>query len=374
MVFCCPIMFLKLKQVIIVALVLFTSFQVKAQTDWPTPEVKDMYDQARDFLSKGYLQQAIITYQHAIQLAPDKLVLYRDLGKAYYLSGNYKDAQATLEPILKSNEADDQTYQVMASCLKAENDTKKAKTILERGIAHFPHSGILYHDLGKIYDDGNEEVYALQTWLDGIEKDPAYHVNYYEAARTYMNTDKIVWAIIYGEIFVNIEQQTPRSNETRKMLVDAYTKLFYNISTGNVPKFGQVKSLDEAHSFEEAVKNTLLKLSPIISDGINTENLIMVRTRFLMDWYAQYADRYPFTLFTYQDNMLRNGFFDIYNEWLFAKAQNEQEYTAWNKFHEGAMTQFEAWKAQHPFKPVADDFYNNKKVEDIFTKPKKKKE
>jgi len=342
------------------------------ESSWPSPEVEDMYKQGREYLMAGNFQQAIITFQQGIQLAPNQLVLYRDLGKAYYLAGDYKNAQATLEPILKSDQADDISFQTMAASQAAVGDKKKAKSTLQKGLERFPNSGILYHDMGKLYEANNEFVYALQTWLDGIHKDPAYHINYYEAARMYMDTKKVVWAIIYAEIFVNIERQTPRTDEMKSMLFDAYKQLYTTMPVTAVPKFGKKKAeTDKDDNFEDAVRNTFMRLAPVVSDGINTENLTMLRTRFLMDWDFRYAQKYPFSLFYYQDELIRSGNFDIYNEWLFGKADNEQEFEAWKKFHTEAMPQFDKWAAEHPIQPIAADFYNDMKVEDIFSKKKK---
>jgi Tfp pilus assembly protein PilF len=345
-----------------------------AQTKWPSPEVEQMYNQARDYLSQGNMQQAIVTYQQAIRIAPDQMVLYRDLGKAYFLSGNYKDAQSTLEPLLKSNEADDQSFQVMAACQVAAGEKRKAKSTIQNGLSQFPNSGLLYHELGKIYEEDGEMVYALQTWLDGIHKDPLYHVNYYEAARTYANTNKPVWVILYGETFVNMERHTPRSDDMRGMILEAYAKLFNSITSGDIPKFGKAKKTTDANNFEDAVRNIYLNLAPVVSDGITTENLTMLRTRFLMEWFAQYGNKYPLSLFTYQDNMLRNGYFEIYNEWLFGRADNAQEFEAWNQFHKGDISRYETWAQQHRLQPQPKDFYNDMQVDNIFLRKKKEKE
>lgn len=342
------------------------------ESSWPSPEVEDMYKQGREYLMAGNFQQAIITFQQGIQLAPNQLVLYRDLGKAYYLAGDYKNAQATLEPILKSEQADDISFQTMAASQAAVGEKKKAKSTLQKGLERFPNSGILYHDMGKLYEAENELVYALQTWLDGIHKDPTYHINYYEAARMYMDTKKVVWAIVYAEIFVNIERQTPRSDEMKSMLFEAYKQLYTTMPVGAIPKFGKKKEeADKDNNFEEAVRSTYMRLAPVVSDGITTENLTMLRTRFLMDWDLRYAQKYPFSLFYYQDELIRSGNFDIYNEWLFGKADNEQEFEAWKKFHAEAMPKFEKWAAEHPIQPIAADFYNDMKVDDIFSKKKK---
>jgi len=341
-----------------------------AQTTWPTPEVESLYKQAREYHSQGNLRQAIVRYQQAIQIAPDVVLLHRELAHAYYLAQGYDDAIATLEPIIQQKQADAETYKIMAQCLVAVNQTKKAKKLLSDAIVAMPESGPLYHQMGLMYENDNEMVYALETWLDGIEKDPAYHLNYHEAARAYMESDKPVWAIIYGEIFINLEQQTKRAYDTRALLLEAYKQLFTSLATGNVPKYGKVAAKTGASGFEEEVYNTYIRLSPVVSDGYTTENLVMLRTRFIMDWTLQNASKYPFALFARHDDMIRNGLFDTYNQWLFGRVENKQQYDAWTKFHPDAIKNLEIWLSRNPFRPADREFYNKKQVDGIFRKEK----
>ncbi|MBL7717394.1 MAG: tetratricopeptide repeat protein [Flavipsychrobacter sp.] len=344
-----------------------------AQSGWPSPEVEQMYNTARGYLTNGKLQQAIVTYRQAIQLAPGQMVLHRDLGRAYYLSGNSQQAEEILEPILKSGEADEQTYQVMASIEGGNGDKKKARATLQKGLVAYPQSGILHHQLGVMYEEQDEPEQALTAWLNGMQRDPAYHLNYYEAARMYMNTDKPLWAILYGEVFVNLEQFTPRSQETRAMLLAAYKKIFYTVPSGDLPRYSKNARVETITSFEAAATATLTRLSPVVSDGVNTENLIMLRTRFIMDWMANNAARYPHSLFSFHDRMLREGYFDAYNQWLFAKADNPAEFEAWQKFHEKAMPAFNSWLQQNKYKPSSSDFYNEKLVKGLFDQKKNNK-
>lgn len=337
-----------------------------AQT-WPSPEVEQMYKQATEQLSKGYLQQAILTYKQLIPLAPDQIVLYRDLGKAYYLTQDYVQAYKTLEPLIKSDDADAQSYQIMAASLKASGEKKKTRSILLKGIDRFPRSGLLYHDLGLFYEDDNDMPKALEAWLTGIEVKPSYHLNYYEAARAYAQSDKPIWTILYGEVFVNMELRTPRSEETRKMVFDAYRKL-YSTVPADVMAYGKTQDRDVILPFEETVLDIYMKLAPVVSDGITAENLTQLRTRFIMDWFTQNNGvRYPYNMFSYQDSMIRYGYYEIYNEWLFGKAENEQLYEAWNRYHVGDMEDLDVWFREHPFRPLNSDFYNDKKVDRIFT-------
>jgi tetratricopeptide (TPR) repeat protein len=337
---------------------------------WPSPEVEQMYNKARELHQAGNLRQAITLYQQTIQLAPTVMVVHRELGKAYSLAGAYEEAEKTLEPIIKSGDGDEQSYQALGACYAALKEKKKAKNIFEKGIERYPHSGILFHEWGKMYDDDNDQEEALTIWLRGIEADPAYHLNYYDAARTYMYTSKPVWAVLYGEIFINMEQQTPRANETRTMLLKAYGRLFRSVAITNLPKYDKKNEAGATNSgFEEAVFSTFSKLSPVVSDGITTENLTMLRTRFIMDWHHQkYYEKYPFTLFSRHSEMIRDGYFDIYNQWLFGKAENAQMFEAWNKFHADAMPDMEEWLKDNPFRATAADAYNTKEVKDIFLK------
>ena len=296
-------------------------------------------------------------------------MLHRELAQAYYVAKGYEEALATLEPIVKQGKADAETYKIMGQSYMAMKDSKRAQKILRDGLTALPEAGTLYHQMGLMYEENGEQVYALETWLDGIQKDPGYHLNYYEAARTYMNTNKYVWAVLYGEMFVNIEQQTRRANDTRAMMLEAYRKMFSTLATGDIPKYGSGKKQGPAN-FEQAVYDTYMKLSPIMSDGISTENLTMLRIRFIMDWTANYADKYPFSLFARNDDMIRSGYFDIYNQWLFGKAENAQQYEAWSKFHAEALPGLQTWLDRNRYIPVEKDFYNDKIVEGIFEKKK----
>jgi tetratricopeptide (TPR) repeat protein len=352
---------------------LLMHLQVAAQnTDtWPSPEVEQIYRQACTYLAAGDLSNAVVTYKQTILLAPDKMVLYRDLGQCYYLQGNYKDAEQALQPLLNNKDADAQTYQLMAACYTAEDKKKEAKAILQTGFEKFPNSGLLYHEQGNLLTAEKKEADALLSWLAGIEKDPAYRMNYYEAARTYLNTDRVLWGLLYGEIFVNMERETTRSLEMRKMMMAGYKKMFDNLVPKAVPQFGKAADSVAVTSFKDAIDDINKKLTPVVSDGITVENLTMVRTRFIIDW-SKLASKYPFTLFAYQDTLLKYGYFDVYNEWLFGKAESEKEYQSWTKFHDKDMEKLKKYFQAHPLQVAPSDFYNDKNMDGLFDKKKEK--
>ena len=341
---------------------------------WPGPEAENMYNTARTHLSAGQYQQAITAYLQAVYLAPDEKILYRDLGQAYYLSGNYKEADRIIGSLIDRNQADDLSYSIASQSKWAQKEDKDARKLLEKGLDKYPNSGMLYHELGRRADSDKKDEEALLFWLQGIQKDPDYRVNYYDAARAYMRTSKLVWAILYAETFINLERVTPRAAEARKMLLAAYERFFKTPPVTRAPIFGtNAGEGNAANTFEEAVQETLLRQASVVADGYNTENLTMLRARFITDWNHSYATLFPYALFKMQDVLLRTGHFDAYNQWLFTRAINEGEYKAWTVFNKDAIPAYEDWATQNPLLPQATETYNTKKVKDIFLKTGKQK-
>jgi tetratricopeptide (TPR) repeat protein len=326
-----------------------------AQDDWPSPEVAQMYRHAQNYMAMGNYKDAIITYRQAIVLAPAKFVLYKELGRALYLSGNFKDAAQVLQSSTEKPEADAECFQILSESLEQENELKKAHHALKTGLERFPASGMLYQASGKLlYDEKSPEA-ALNAWLDGISKKPAFAGNYCDAAKWYLAKDDVMWGLIYGEIYLDISGDSNSCDTMKKMLFAGYKKMFDKIAdmTGTSKQ-------KMTGTFESSIRDVYLSLTPVISDGITTENLTMVRTRFIMDWLSKYGKTYPFSLFSYQDYLLRNGLFDIYNEWLFGKAESMTEYKAWQEFHPEEMDIFLRKKKEHLLQPMAGDFYNER--------------
>jgi tetratricopeptide (TPR) repeat protein len=341
-------------------------------TGWPSPEVEQLYRQGHNLLTQGNFRQAEVSLRQALQLAPQVPEVRRDLAQAYQLGGKPAEALDVLKPILENGRADVLGYLVASRAYTAQRKTGKSFKILEQGLEQHPNSGILYHELGLQHERQANPTAALKAWLQGITQDPAFRTNYYDAARMYVYTDKVVWTIIYGEMFVNMEQVTPRANETRKMLLAAYKRLYFAPEPKKRKAFwkrASVESDAEPSDFEQAVRHTLMQLAPLVSDGVSAENLTMLRTRFMMEWHQRGYDRqYPFGLFGYMDALLREGYFDAYNQWLFGRAENEQQYQAWNRFHEGAMNNFVQWQKAHPMPIRTGEQYNDRVVKGIFPK------
>ena len=337
---------------------------IYAQDSQQSPETEQMMNNARQFLQRGNLKDAITTYKQAIVLVPGKTILYEQLGNALYLNGTFKEAEGVLQQATANADCGEESYRLLAASREQLGNKKGAKIALNKGISRFPSSGSLYNELGNEYSSEQKEEQALNAWIDGIAKAPAFADNYYKAASLYLSSNRPLWGLLYGEIFLYMAHDATEDDSLKKRMYAGYRTLFDNIGTN------QKQQVKNRNSFEEAVLATYSQLTPVISDGVSTENLTMVRTRFLMDWFTAYGKKYPFSLFTYQDELIRGGHFDLSNQWLFGKAESERDNAAWNLFHEGDMSRYNKWQAAHRLAPEATDAYNDKDMNGLFNKMK----
>ncbi len=355
-----------LKKSFLQCIFLFASASVVAQQTWPSPEVAQMYRHAQEYSSLGNIKDAIIVYKQAILLAPGETILYKGFARALYAEGNFSEAEQTLNPLLAKHVADTGCYLLLAECQAAQKEMKAAKNTIKKGLLQFPGSGALYNERGKIYNADADSAAALTAWLDGIQKDPTFAENYHHAALAYLASQSIDWGLLYGEMYLDMQRDNTTGDEAlKKKIFIAYKTMFDNIAAHEVTSYGKVETRGNAATFLDAVRQVYTSLTPVVSDGITTENLVMARTRFLMDWFAGYDNRYPFSLFRYMDELVKSGHFEIYNEWLFGKAENEQQYKAWDTFHEGDISRFLAWRKMHFLSPNTGDFYNDKDIHNI---------
>ena len=97
----------------------------------------------------------------------------------------------------------------------------KSKEAYERGLQIFPNSGRLYLELGNIHQDDLNK--ALQYYEKGVQVDPTHSSNYYWLAKIFCNnTEEEVWGMVYGELFLNLERGSHRTEEISKLLYDTY--------------------------------------------------------------------------------------------------------------------------------------------------------
>jgi Tfp pilus assembly protein PilF len=311
-------------------------------------DARQLHETGVRYLQQSDYGNAIIVLKKAMDLAPNDTEIVNDLGLSYYMAGQYKVGYELLAPFAETKYSDDRTYVVAALCLRGGKNIKEAETVYRIGLQNFPKSGALYCDFGEFLQltQGATDACIIQ-WEKGIMQDPAYPGNYYNASRYYGQTDANLWAVIYGEIFVNMESYSNRTVEIKNQMYDSYKRLFaYELDNA------KLKS-----AFEKQVAALLKKQAPLAINGITPEVLTAIRTRFILDWFHSNPQQLPYRLFDHQQLLLEEGIFDAYNQWLFGSVANLNAFQNWTKTHPEEYVAFNQFQRNRIFKMPAGQYY-----------------
>lgn len=326
------------------AFLLLISFSLAASV-WAQPEPSPQ-ETARNYMRNNDWNNAILVLRAALQTDPNNLEYQKDLAMSYLYKRDFTKALEVVKPMLERDDADVATYQIGGNVYRALEETKDADKMYKKGLKKFPKSGPLYSEYGEMLWD-KKDYSAIQQWEKGIELDPSYAGNYYNAASYYYFTKDKVWTLIYGEIFVNMEYLTERATEVKRMLLTTYREKLFADDSKNDPK----------NEFARAVFQTYNKQLALTSKGITIESLNMIRTRFILDWFNTYATKFPYKLFDYQQQLIRNGMFEAYNEWLFGPVENLSAFDQWSRTNAEAYSKFNEFQKNRVFKMPAGQHY-----------------
>jgi len=307
---------------------------------------------ARAYTRQGDYTNAVVVLTEALKKDPQNIDLSKDIAFNYYLEKEYDKGITVGKALVERPDADVTSYQILALLYKAIGNVRDCDKLYKAGIKRFPRSGVLLNEYGEMLW-AKQDYSAIRLWEKGIEIDPNYSGNYYNAARYYFLTQDKVWGLIYGEIFVDLESYTKRTAEIKDLLLEGYKKLFADVS--------MQKNQDMKSPFVVAYLNIIGKLGFTVSQGINAESLTVLRTKFIINWFDTYPTNYPFRLWDYQRQLLRSGMFDAYNEWLFGAADNLTAFQAWTAKHGDEYNRFVDFQKGRVFKVPDGQYYQTMK-------------
>jgi len=304
-------------------------------------QADSLHKVAKQFMRSGDYSNAIIVLNNALKADPGSLEIEKDLAFTYYLQRNYSFSVEEGRKLIAREDADEQCFQILGMAYKAIDENKQADKMYKQGIKKFPSSGELYNEYGEmLWADKNNE--AIHFWEKGIEVDPDYSSNYYNASRYYYYTYDKVWSLIYGEIFINLESYSRRTPEIKSLLVDEYKKLFLEL---NSPK-----SIVDKNPFAAGYLTVMQDQSVSVSSGITQESLSILRSKFILEWFEKYADKYPYRLFDYNRQLLKEGMFEAYNQWVFGASLSLSTFQNWTTQHAEEYNRFINFQKGRVFK------------------------
>jgi len=316
----------------------------------PGDDAKTLYENAKTFMRSGDFDNAIIVLARALKQDQDNLDMQKDLVMCYYLKRDYTRALEGVESLLDRKDADVVTYQLAGNVYKALEQPKECEKAYKKGLKKFPKSGPLYSEYGELLWSSKDYT-AIEQWQKGIQNDPSYAGNYYNAALYYFFTKDKVWSLIYGEIFVNMESLSERGAAMKQLLLQGYKEKLF--ADADLMK-GEEKNKNE---FSKAFLTAMNKQSSLANKGLTLETITQIRSRFILDWYANNAAKFPFKLFDYQQQLLKEGLFEAYNQWLFGPVDNLAAFDNWTKAHAEQFASFSNLQKNRIFKMPAGQYY-----------------
>lgn len=328
-------------------LLLFTCISLLAHAQ---PTAAELHETAKSFLRQGDYENSILVLNRALQLEPNNLDMSKDLLFSHYLKRDFAKALEIGKPLVERPDADVPSYHMMGLVYKSVADNKEAEKLYKKGMNLFPGEGILYSEYGEMIVDKEPEN-ALKLFEKGIAVAPNHSSNYYHVSKLYAASGETLWSMLYGEMFLNMESFTPRATEIKNLLLDQYKKFY------QAPTAAATYNAKKTNVFTKAVADILALQQSQASYGITPESLTIIRTRFILEWYERYGDKYPFRLFEHQRQLLKEGMFEAYNFWLFGPAANLRTYQTWSEYHKAELDAYLAFARSKVFKIPEDQQY-----------------
>lgn len=313
-------------------------------------QTTDLQKLARQQAQRSQFDSAYRTLSQALQQKPDDADLLKDQAYICILKRDFENGLRIGQTLIKQPNADEQSYQLMGMVYKNLAEYKEAEKMYKDALQKFPASGVLYSEYGDMLAQDGQQKQAISIWEKGIQQDVNSNSNYYYAAKYYAGNDNLLWSLLYGEIFVNIESYTTRTEEIKTLLYNGYKKLF----TGNT--LAQLNS--KAKGFSKAFTDVVVKnVRPFTTDTIGT--ITNIRLAATADWVNNgNSKKFPFRLFDLHRQLIDNKSFAAYNQWLFGNAAGTDKYDQWKQANAAQMDQWEQILHNVVFKIPAGQYYS----------------
>lgn len=315
----------------------------------------DKKKKAIDLMDNGSPDEAIKLLEEAKKLDPGTYIYDYEIAFAYSIKKDLKKSLEIAKELIKFKDANDQCYQMIGNLYDDTGDQKRAIKAYDEGLKKFPYSGRLFLEKGNLYWIRKKYDEALPFYEQGIKADPGLPSNYYRATLLFLNSEEEVWGMLYGEIFLNLEPNTQRTEEISKLLFDTYKSQINFISDSSFSvsfcksaainvSLNDLKHFDEFKlPFGSMIYEPTLMLSIVSEKNIDLNSLNRIRENFVFNYFdKKHNVKYPNVLFDYQKTLKDSGYLEAYNYWLLSSG-DKSNFNAWKEKNEEKWKNFADW-------------------------------
>jgi len=303
---------------------------------------------------QGKFDDALKLLTEAKQLDPNDINYPYEMTYCYYSQKQYQKVIDILEKLKDRPDSFDRLYEMLGNSYDVTGQGEKAIATYQDGLKKFPKSGVLYLEMGVIPLYKKDYDSAIKYFEKGIEAQPDFPSNYFWAAKLYCSSADKVWGMLYGEIFMNLERNSERTQEISKLLYDTYKSSIVYSSPGKISVSFSKNIIVVGDSGKPVIPYSMIyepsmSLAVASETAIDINSLDRIRLNFLNFYNQKFNKDYPNALFDYQDQIVQSGNFAAYNHWLLSKG-DENAFNTWKTANQDKWDKFITWYSVNPIK------------------------
>jgi tetratricopeptide (TPR) repeat protein len=315
-------------------------------------------------MDNGAVDVAIDMLIEASKLDSANISYNYEIAYAYYLKKEYQTSLKICLKLVKLKNSEDIHYQMLGNIYDIIGEKENAIKTYKEGLKKFPKSSKFHTELGILYFYDKNYNEAINNWEKGIELEPTYTSNYYWAAKLFSNSKEKIWALLYSEMYLNIERNNgERLKEISKLMYQTlrscYTKkgdtVQIDFTAKNVINATNKKEIKKLKNgimpFELTYGTVFIMSSPFFPDSFSIKNINTAKLNFIDIWFNQKKINkyYRNILFDYQKVLISKNYFDCYNYWINSYGDTD-EFIKWKKDNEKKFGEFVKWYNANPIK------------------------
>lgn len=367
-------------------------------------EAETLMFEAVTYMNDGNYKKALEYIEKALVLVPNKYEYQYEQALAYFKLKEYDKAIEILEKLTYDDKVSENTYQILAASYDFKGSKEDVFRTLKVGLTKFPSSGRLYYEKGVAELGLQKDNDAIDSWEFGVNLDPNYGNNYYQLINKYKNSDNKLWALIYGEVFLNISQNMTKSQEISKVIYDIYKNNIYKVENtpqvlvtppstegleiisgnkdkskvksktkNNKKKTKESKSNSDKYIFRVSDNSTSSEFTKFVNGLYNTainemlngknkskyldkdgkltnDGVIKLREEFIKLWSKSTdKNKKNVFLFDYCTKIEANGNFNIYSNLILSEG-NPVEAEKWMRKNSSSINSYIKWQEKNPFR------------------------
>mgnify|MGYP001796140230 CR=1 FL=1 len=344
--------------------------QTFAQENDRRKEAIQLIREAIKLMDSGKVDESFPLLKKAAKLIPESLTPPYEMAYAYQLKKDYPKVIKILKKLTKHEKVNDRVFQLLGNAYDYNQQPEKAIQTYQAGLKKFPKSGKLYTEWGILEFSRKNLNEAVDKWEMGIKANPYHSSNYYWLTKIFRNTEERIWALLYGEMFMNLTSSRKRAQEVSQWLYESFkqshrvkdsSKASVHLTKKTSIDVTQLDDPDKVIPFELTYTMFYTLSTFHFSKKIDIEAIYQHKKAFLEAWFGKQgkAKVYPNKLLDFQKALMDSGHLETYTYWVLGTG-NFDEAKPWFEKNEPKFKSFVDWIQKNGFELTPQDKYSRK--------------